>query len=464
MYSALLRNVFLPAVLRRDDRQSAIKHWRFFQKSQFWSRQRLLDYQFEQMKIMLAHAYHTTKYYRNVFDERGLTPESFKSLDDLALLPIMTRDLQFRHLSDMISSQYAPETLMRFETGGTTGQRATLYRNFESNNIKIGGAWRFESWMGRLPCDKMGLVWPASMDFLEQLDWKQRIKQRYFLRQVMLFAGTHRESDLDICYREMRRFNPRFLKVFPTALFSLAEYIESTHLPSFHLDGILSTGEPLYGYQRKRFSELFGCDIIDMYGSRETGNTAGECPAHEGLHISMETVLLEFVENGRPVPTGQRGRILITDLTNFGVPVIRYQIDDYGKLLQSSCSCGRGLTLMSAAVGRVSDDIIAPDGQRVTGNVIGNHLTSAGPEVGQLQVVQKSPSEFVVRVTNRPPVTQEHFDYITGVMTRIISKDINIKFEVVERIEPEKSGKVRFVVSHLAPMREESDADEDGDQ
>jgi len=79
----------------------------------------------------------------------------------------------------------------------------------------------------------------------------------------------------------------------------------------------MATGEVLYPEHRKTIENVFNCPVYDMYGSREVGNTAAECQAHQGLHLAMEIAIVEFIADGKAVAPGGEGEILITDLTNY---------------------------------------------------------------------------------------------------------------------------------------------------
>ena len=104
---------------------------------------------------------------------------------------------------------------------------------------------------------------------------------------------------------------------------------------------------------------------------------------------------------------------------------------------------------MSSAVGRDTDDVWTAEGVRHSGHIVAIMLTEHGPDVGQVQVVQKSLYEFHARVLNRPEPTQANFDHISNSLRNLIGEDTVVTFEVVENIPREKSGKVRFVISEL---------------
>ncbi|MBD3257042.1 AMP-binding protein [candidate division GN15 bacterium] len=450
LYSSFIRSTVLPVMLRRDNRQSALKHWRFLEESQWWTRQQLLDYQWQKLTAMLRHAYDTTSYYRQVFDERGLTPESIRSFDDLAQLPVLGREQLYNQMDQLISNRYQKGELQEFTTSGTTAQRAVLYRDQESFNIKLGLQWRHEGWAGRKPGEKIILLWPANMDFVHDPGWKERFKDRYINRQLMFHAGSERAGELRRVYDQIVSYGPRVLKVFPSALYNVVEYLEDAGLRPPKIKSIISTGEPLYPNQRQKFEEYLQVEVFDMYGSREVGNTACEGPAHESLLIAMEIAVVEFVDDtGKPVPDGEHGTILMTDLTNFGAPMIRYKIHDYGSAHAGQSSCGRGLAMMNPAVGRVTDEIWAADGSRHSGHIIGMAVAEGGPFFGQVQIVQEGIDFFRVKLAHKPTPTQEHFDYVTNAIHKLVGPNAEVKIDIVESIPQEKSGKVRFVICKL---------------
>jgi phenylacetate-CoA ligase len=450
-YTKILQKTALPIWLRRYHRSSALGHWKFLLQSQYWSRRQLLDYQWERLQELLHHAYTTTVYYRRIFDERGLTPASFASVEDLNKLPILTRDDVFEHSDELISSRYDRSDLIEFFTGGTTGQQARMWIDQESYNRKLGAAWRFEGWLGYEPCDRLALFWPAHMDVPKQESFQARFARLHMMRQEIIYGGSLNDHFARAAADRLMAFAPEYLRVFPTAFSNFVEHARNHDLKLPSVRAVMSTGEGLYPSQRKTISEQFDCPVFDMYSSREVGNTACECDAHDGLHIAMETSLVEFVSDGEPVAVGTEGAILITDLTNYGMPVIRYQINDYSMPLAGDCPCGRKLSRMSAGVGRLQDCFYGSDGTRHSGNVLGIHLTVGENNVaiGQTQFVQKSVTEFLVRVTNKPEPTAETFEFLERRTKELIGDDISVRFEVVDKIPPEASGKTRFVICEI---------------
>ncbi len=447
--SYLLRTAILPWLLKREGRHSALAHWHDLEASQYWSPQQLLDHQWQRLTALLTHAYETVPYYRRLFDERGLTPASFKSFDDLRLIPVLTRDMIRAHTDELFSNRYRKSELQEFGTGGTTRRRMFFYRDQESYNIKLAAAWRFEGFMGRKPGDKICFVWPAHIDIGPKERLRARLKNRFLLRELMFFAGAPSEELLHLYYRQLSSFRPRYLKVFPNALFRFAEFLQANRLQPPPISAIMATGEILQSYHREKFLEVFGAPTFNMYGSREVGNTASECPHRTGLHIAQETSYVEFIADGKPAPDGAEGELFVTDLTNYGSPMIRYAIEDFGCRLPSACACGRTLSLMSPGVGRMLDRYVAPDGTRHSALALSATIAEYGPPLGQIQYTQKSLSHFHLKVTNDPPVTPEIEAHIRSVIHQLVSPGLEITIEAVDRLPREPSGKIRYFICEV---------------
>lgn len=449
-YSAILRNSIYPYILKHDGHTKAQEYYEFFMESQYWSREKLLNYQNEKLVNLLNYAYKNCPFYSKAFDSRGLKPADIQSPADLVKLPILKRQDLFDHRDEIVSRAYDINKLVKKFSGGSTGIQAEVYRNENTGLEKLGMSWRHDNWMGRERCDKLAYLWPAAMDLVGDVSWKFKIKTRYLLREVIYNAGAAKEAAIRKIHDDYTRFNPEYIKCFPSALFLYVTSCQKLGLRLNPVKGILSTGEPLYPHQRQLFEEVYQANIVDMYGARETGNNACECSRHNGLHIAVETCLVEFIKDGRQVKPGEEGEIFITDFTNEAFPLIRYQINDYGMPLEGECDCGRSLPRMTAGVGRIQDDIFAPDGTRLSGITLCVHLTNGlTVKIGQVQVIQTTLDNFRVVITDEPKPDQVIYDFIDKTMKTIISPDINVEIEVVKEIPFEKSGKFRALKSEL---------------
>lgn len=454
LYSTILEKTLLPLVLRHENRHSSLRFLKQLDQSQFWSRDQLLDYQVRKLRELLAHAYQSCPYYRRIMDDGGLSPQSFKTVEDVSRLPVLTKNLVYEHMDEILSTRFRRSDLMRFSSGGTTGQQTTMFVDNDSIDIKMASAWRFESWFGMSPCDKLAILWPPAMDFEESPPFRTRFKKRYLWRKLELNLGASSEARLLEFYREVMSFGPRFIKAFPVPLMQLTEFLQSQSLPLPGIEAIESTGEPLYDELRRSLESAYGCPVYDMYGSREVGHTASQCGEREGLHIAMETSIVEFLNDGRPAGPGEQGELFVTDLTNYAFPLIRYEINDYGQRITEPCACGRGLERMSAGVGRLLDDFIGADGRRYSAHVLAVHTTGDFEHrIGQLQFIQRDLTDFLVRITNKPVPTEATYTFVENKLKAIIGNNIRVEFELVDRIPRERSGKTRFFICQVPVNR-----------
>jgi phenylacetate-CoA ligase len=196
--------------------------------------------------------------------------------------------------------------------------------------------------------------------------------------------------------------------------------------------------------------EAFGCKVFDRYGSEEVALIASECERHEGMHLNIEHLYIEFLrEDGTAAAAGEEGAIVITDLFNRGMPFIRYSIGDVGVPTDRRCSCGRGLPLMERVTGRVADYLKRRDGSMVAGVSLVERTLTAIPGLEQMQVVQPSIDEIVLNVVRAPDFTIATEQALLAEFRSVFGSGIDIRANYVERIPQERSGKYRFSICRI---------------
>ena len=192
----------------------------------------------------------------------------------------------------------------------------------------------------------------------------------------------------------------------------------------------------------------FNCPVADLYGTREVGHIAAQCP--EGrLHINDEHLLVEVVNSGNPCRAGEQGSILVTTLNQYAMPFIRYDIGDVAILDDAPCSCGRGLGILKEVVGRDGEILTTPSGKILSPNFWCRMMMSdrvAGC-IKQFRVIQRTKSDISIQIVRDSGYTDEHTAFLKRLLTSNLGGDMSVHFEFVENIPPEKSGKYRLVVS-----------------
>ena len=443
-YKFLIKNISYPLIARREGFWGLQTYLNFLEESQFWSAERISDYQIRRIRDLLIHAYKNTPYYRAIFDEAGFNPFKFAYIDEMQKIPPLTKDHLNSYLGKMIAGDMKKDEIHKDATGGSTGMRTEFYRDNSSLVFKKAVELRVNRWAGWDIGDKIAYYWPAVQDFAKRQSLKGRIKNWLGMRSLMLYSGKLNEEILSQHYSSLAAFKPVLMRVFPNPLSVLAAYIKETGKPRIPVKSIISVGEPLLESQRKLFGEVFGSKVYNCYVSRECGNMAAQCdPSKEELHINEEMIFLEFQEAENKINGPYK--ILVTDLVNYGMPFIRYQIEDLGVPVHDKCDCGRGLSLMKMEAGRISDFLISPlDGARVSGCSFLHHLIAEGPKVGQVQVVQDGIDHLTIKIVKDKSYSEDklkHFDYIVkSVFKGAMQYDIRF----VSEISHEPSGKYFF--------------------
>lgn len=441
----LRRKLFEPLYFARSG-SPRLSYGRKIEASQYWDEDRLRELQWRRLGEMLQFAYANNSFYRARFDAVKLRPEDIRTSEDFRLLPLLSKEEIRRHTPEMLSSGYQRENLLCFKTGGSTGKSLELFITEKCSEQRNACARRHDRWTGWEPGEAIGALWgnpkrPHSL--------REKLVAR--LVQPVIYLDTMEFSDASV-----RRFASEWQTARPTLLFGHAHslYLLAVHVRNLSIDtirprGILSTSMMLLPHERAMIEDVFGLRVFDRYGCEEVSLIAAECERHEGMHLNIEHLYIEFLrEDGTPAAPGEPGRIIVTDLMNRAMPFVRYQVEDVGVPSARRCSCGRGLPLMEEVVGRVADFLVTRDGMRVAGvSLIENTLTKM-PGIAQMQIVQENRESLmlnVVRAEDYPVSTTkalaDYFGEIFG--------GIRIDISFVDEIMPEKSGKYRFSICKI---------------
>jgi phenylacetate-CoA ligase len=409
---------------------------------QYAERSTIEALQLNKLRKLLQHAYQHTGYYKERFDRIEFNPDDLSSLDDLKQLPKLTREDLNSRLASMIATNIPPHELHYDCTGGSTGLATKFARNNSCLPIKKASEFRFNSWTGWQPGMKTLYYWPALMDFAKSNKSPSIVKARLYRRSLALYAGKLNKQILSEHRLALHRFRPHMIRAFPNSLEIFAEFLlqRNEKIPIPH--GIICVGEPLQDHQRRLFQQAFCCEVFNCYVSRECGNIACECHEHQGLHVNEE---LLFVEVEKPDRVGI-GHLLITDLENYGMPLIRYDIQDASRWIEEPCPCGRNLRRLDLSAARLTDYIISPvDDSFISGSSLVHYLLAEGPQVGRFQIIQDAPAHVLVKLAGTALSSDEGVRHINAVFETLFQGRMNVDFEFDSPLPLLKSGKFRFV-------------------
>jgi phenylacetate-CoA ligase len=211
---------------------------------------------------------------------------------------------------------------------------------------------------------------------------------------------------------------------------------------------VFVTSERLYDHQREKIQTVFGCPVANGYGGRDAGFIAHQC-TEGGMHITAEDIIVEIVDQeGKVLPKGEKGEIVVTHLATRDFPFIRYRTGDVGVLSTEVCSCGRGLPLLKEIHGRSTDFVIAHDGTILHGLALIYVLRDLAG-VKAFKIIQESIDQSRVQIVKEEGYQPDSELIIQTEFRKRLGEDVEIDIEYKDEIKAEKSGKYRYVVSRV---------------
>jgi phenylacetate-CoA ligase len=448
-FAKLTRRILFKPFLSRHGISGLSEYYNYYKEKEQWTSASLAEYQLNKLKELLIYAANHVKYYKKLFSDISFDPEKFESTEQLNDIPILTKDLIRGNIDDLISDDLPSNEIQSTYTGGTTGVKMKFYRDIKCKSRRIAIQWRSDNWAGWNRFDNLMFIWPAQQDLSPKTDFKRNLIEKYITGNRYCPAGFLGEGQLNSIIKTLIKFKPKIIRCFPSPIVVVSRYIIDNAIEINGVNGVVTTGEPLYPHQREIIEQAFRCKVFNLYASREMGTMAAECTAHKDLHILTDSIYLETVEGNKSLPVGEYGEIVATDLLNYGMPMIRYSMGDYGAISGSECTCGMKFPLLKNVVGRAFDNFIDIDGNIISSPSLVLHLVDDGPQVGQVQVIQKSRTAMLVRFAKDPLPDKSILDFYEENIKNIVKGIETIKFEFVDNIEIEKSGKYRFAICEV---------------
>lgn len=421
--------------------------------SQWWSPEKLEDLRIKRLRRLLTRAGEHVPYYRDCFKMLGFDPEEIESLSDLQKLPFLTKSV-IRKEGDRMKSDIA-KGLARFNTGGSSGEPLIFFIGTERVSHDVAAKWRATRWWDVDIGDTEIVVWGSPIELGTQ-DRVRAIRDK-LMRTELMPAFQMNNTNLDQFVARIRERRPKMLFGYPSAISHIAAHAQKrgVTLDNLGIKVVFCTSERLYDHQRAAISEAFGCPVANGYGGRDAGFVAHQCPAGS-MHITAEDIIVEIVdEHGIVVPPGVSGEIVVTHLATGDFPFIRYRTGDIGTLGTEPCTCGRGLALLKEIQGRSTDFLIAADGTVMHGLAL-IYILRDQPGVKEFKVVQESLDLTRVLLVTEPPFEHQAVENIVLGFKQRLGRSVQIAVQIVDNIAAEKSGKFRYVVSHVVPKTEQS--------
>lgn len=398
------------------------------------------------LQMLVREVYKKVPFYARLMDERGVKPGAVQSIADLRNMPIIDKDTIHEHYADMRHVDFERLEKHFTGTGGSTGKTLKYFVSPEVYYYGFGCRNRGFSWAGfDENKDRIAYLAGGSLGVTDKVEIEgNKIK--------VPATGITDRAVVEKYYEALKSFMPDYMRAFPSALFEFCKFLQDEG-KTLHLKTVVTTAEMLYDYQRSFIEDTLGCKIFNEYGAYDGGAGAFECEKHFGLHLQMERGIIELLdENGNNVKPGQTGRVIVTDLHNYILPFIRYDVGDMAIASDRVCKCGRGLKLIEGIEGRATDYLILGDGTRISGvsvvHLFNKLLHSGKIDIRQYQVVQKVDRSIIIKIIPGKMYGEEDKSLIQNTVGKHL-KGLSVKTENVHRIVPTPAGKMRFVLSEI---------------
>jgi phenylacetate-coenzyme A ligase PaaK-like adenylate-forming protein len=442
----LVGSLVFPLWARRDH-PLYDTYMREFERSQFLAPHEIKTLQIERLRMLLKHAHDQCPFYRHRMNDVGLCADRLTSLDQLSTLPItMKRDIQDRG-REMQARNFPESRREQNQTGGSTGSPLQFLVDKDRFDSRMASTVRHNNWAGYQPGDWCAELWGARLDQVTQKGLWDWCRNALLYRLVELNTSTIRPDDWDRFIAAIRKKGPRVMVAYTQSAVLFARYLRGRGIDDIRFESVITTAEVLLPGQREYMEETFRGRVFNRYGCREVSVIASECSEHCGMHVNADALLVEIVPD--PLLAPPYGRVVITDLLNLSMPLIRYEIGDVGRWAENQdCPCGRGLPLLEDLQGRITDFLVLRDGRRVSGPSL-TLVVADIPEVRQVQFVQKSLDRVTLRVVPGNGYGSNTAAELQRRLLLYLDGLACMEIEEVKSIPSLASGKYRFVVNEF---------------
>jgi phenylacetate-CoA ligase len=398
-FRAAYQRAYEPVVLRAFDtaaRRRVRATYRWLSATQWRSSDEIRHLQERQLRRLLSHAHRYSALHRARLDDSGWRPDHPRPFDLLAVLPSLDKaDIQRDLDAASTVARWRGARFVASATSGSTGTPTVVYVDSRARDRRVAVALRNQQWIGVAPGEPTALLWgtllgkgrrSVLLEHAKLIGRQQLLLSAYDLSNEALAAYTDR----------LERFRPRLLIGYASALHTMAAYLEAIDR-TLEIPRVISTAEKMYEPWRAVVAKRFSADVFERYGSRELGDVSHSCATCGDMHVNDENVVVEVERDS--------GELLVTDLTNYATPLIRYRIGDRGSTDPPAvASCGRGLGTMRSIEGRAHDVLLLPGGGRVAAVVLPMAMKDF-PSVRRFQAWQPAPDELqlLLETPDEPP-------------------------------------------------------------
>ena len=420
-----------------------LRTYTLLKESQWWSKEKLEEYQLIQLKKLLNHAYEKVPYYTKIFNKLKLKPKDIKSLQDLQKLPFLTKEIIRNNMSNLKATNYSECKFEYSDTGGSTGQPLRFYIE--------KGDWASQllaysiiqmRWAGRSFFDKCVYITGNETPFKYQLLGRALVLSSFYMN----------DKYIPLFIQKIRKLKPKHILSYPSAITNLAIYMKRNNIEGIpSVKSILSHAETLYEWQKDLLEEIFQCRVYNQYGQREPVTLGGTCEHSNYFHMFPEFGVTELIEkNGKSVKKeGEIGEVVGTGFHSYIFPFIRYRTGDLGVYTTKNCSCGRNYPLIERIEGRSQEFIVSKSKQLISITGVYGLVARCSQNVREVQLYQDTEGEILINIVKLKGYTKKDTENIQKNFQKRFGDEFKINVKFLDKIPFTRTGKYRFLIQKL---------------
>jgi phenylacetate-CoA ligase len=444
MYSWLFRKYIYPCHEHLMGRETP-KHLGFLLESQHWPASRRREYCEQRLLSLMQLAGENVPYYQRLFQGLNLR---VASLEDFQRVPFLQRQHLQEDFEALRNKNYRGHVQVQ-STGGSSGVPVRFLMDRMREVGTIAMRIRSHRWHRTDIGDPEVVVWGSPIELGRQD--LMRTMRDFFFRSKLIYAFNFTNETMRTAIHTMLAYRPRKVFGYAQSIHMLAKY----YLDNFAGDGgkkvcdvVFTTAEPLFDYQRGDIQRAFGARVAVEYGARDAGLIAHECPAGR-MHINAEGIYVETIdEDGRVLPPGETGEIVVTNFDTPSMPIIRYRTGDMGALLEEECSCGVTLPVMKIVGGRMSDFLAGIDGRKVH-PLGGIYILREIQGIRRFRIVQNELDQIDLLISAKQQLGGDTRHTIQEKFDKLLGGSVKLSFKYLDDIESSASGKFRHVICNV---------------
>ena len=420
-----------------------------------FNRNKIKSLHHQKLEKLIIYCYKNVPYYQDVLEDAQVVKNKNNicvQLENFSKIPVLTKEQVREHFHQLQSRDSSKRKTYRNSSGGSTGKPVVIIQDETYRNWNWANKLYYASMAGKEFGEPEIKLWGSRRDILQgNIGLKNRLIN-FIINRTLLNSFKMSERDIQKYFEIWNQVKPKLIWAYVESIYELAKFKNRFGIDVFSPHVIITTAGTLDEEMRIYIEETFGCNVLNQYGSREEGAIACECPEKKGLHIFEHSHHVEVVDEQNQPLVGNHGEIVVTNLHNYSMPLLRYSLEDIGIMDDGECACGRKFKKLSEVTGRRMSHFINPNGDIIHG-LFFTHMFYYKDWIHKFKVVQEALDHIVIKIVAYGDPNSEDLDTFSENVKQVMGDECQVDFIFLKDLTPSDSGKFLFTESKVRNKR-----------